>query len=236
MLIGLMKKVAVIQPNYIPWKGYFDIIHDVDTFVFYDDVQYTKNDWRNRNIIRGSTGSFWLTIPISKSAVNLPIHQVQISDSRWQKKHFLAIKACYSKSQYFDDQFDLIKKIYEETTWSHLSDLNEYIITTISELLGIKVKFIRSSELNLEGTKMDRLLHLLKQIGADEYVSGPSAKEYIDEKRFESEGIKLVYKQYLYPEYHQLWDGAFNHKVSILDLLFNMGPKAPYYIWGWRDE
>lgn len=231
-----MKKVAVLQPNYIPWKGYFDIIHDVDAFVFYDDVQYTKNDWRNRNVIRGPTGSFWLTIPIPKSSVNLTINQVQIVDSRWQKKHLMALKACYSKSQYFDEQFELINNIYDEMTWSNLSILDEYCITAISKILGIKVDFLRSSDFTLKGDRIERLMDLLQKVGADEYVSGPSGREYLEEKRFESEGIKLVYKQYSYPEYHQLWDGAFNHNVSILDLLFNEGTDAPYYIWGWRND
>jgi len=231
-----MKKVAVIQPNYIPWKGYFDIIHDVDTFIFYDDVQYTKNDWRNRNIIRGPTGTFWLTIPIPKSSVNLMINQVQIVDSRWQKKHLMALKAGYSNSQYFDEQFELINSIYDEMTWSNLSSLDEYCITTISKILGMKVEFLKSSDFILKGDKKNRLMDLLQQVGADEYVSGPLGRGYLEEKQFESEGIKLIYKQYSYPEYHQLWDGAFNHNVSILDLLFNTGKEAPYYIWGWRDE
>lgn len=231
-----MKKVAILQPNYIPWKGYFDIIHDVDTFIFYDDVKYTKNDWRNRNKIRGPTGSFWLTIPISRSSVNLPINQVRIMDSRWQKKHMLAIRASYSKSQYFNEQCELLNSIYNEMTWSNLSSLDEYIIKTISKILGIKVNFLKSSDFTLTGNKLDRLLDLLHQVGADEYVSGPSARGYIEENKFESEGIKLTYKHYSYPEYQQLWSEGFSHNVSILDLLFNTGKNAPYYIWGWRDE
>lgn len=231
-----MRKVAVLQPNYIPWKGYFDIIHDVDTFIFYDDVQYTKNDWRNRNIIRGPTGSFWLTIPISKSAINFPINQVQIPNSRWQKKHLLAIKACYSRSQYFNEQFDAIKNIYEEKPWSNLSDLDEHIIKTISEILGIKVNFLKSSDFTLKGKRLDRLMDLLQRVGVDEYIAGSSSSAYIEKNRFESEGIKLTYKQYSYPEYHQLWKETFNHNVSILDLLFNTGTKAPYYIWGWKND
>ncbi len=231
-----MKKVAIIQPNYIPWKGYFDIIHDVDTFIFYDDVQYTKNDWRNRNKIRGPTGSFWLTIPIPKSSVNLSINQVKILDSNWQKKHLKSIKTCYAKSQYFDEQFDLISSFYDDKHCLNLSVFNEYSIMAISTALGIKIEFLKSSDFTLKGDRVDRLMDLLYQVGADEYISGPSARGYIDEKRFESEEIKLVYKQYSYPEYHQLWSEGFTHNVSILDLLFNTGKNAHYYIWGWRDE
>jgi len=231
-----MRKAAIVQPNYIPWKGYFDLIHDVDTFVFYDDVQYTKNDWRNRNIIKGPTGYFWLTIPISKSAVHLQIHQVTIPNSRWQRKHLQAIKACYSKSQYFDEVFDLVRNIYTEKVWVNLSALNEHIIMEISKFLGLNVEFTRSSDFSLTGDKMSRLLQLLNQIGSKEYISGPSGREYINEKEFESNGITLSYKEYVYPPYRQLWSAEFNHNVSILDLLFNTGRKAPYYIWGWRDE
>lgn len=231
-----MTRVSVLQSNYIPWKGYFDIIHDVDTFIFYDDVQYTKNDWRNRNIIIGPGGAFWLTIPIPKSSVNFKINQSTMIDPGWQKKHLGAFNACYSRSKYFDEQEGLIDGIYSKTTWSNLSSLNEYCITRISKKLGIHVEFLQSSAFTLTGTKLDRLMDLLQQVGADEYVSGPAGRGYIDESRFESAGIKLIYKEYAYPEYHQLWNGAFNHKVSILDLLFNEGKNSPYYIWGWRDD
>ncbi|KAF5083716.1 hypothetical protein DSECCO2_85170 [anaerobic digester metagenome] len=230
-----MKQVAVLQPNYIPWKGYFDIINDVDTFIFYDDVQYTKNDWRNRNIILGPTGQFWLTIPISKSSVNHNINKVQIENSHWQKKHLTALKSCYSKSQYFNNYLEIIKCIYEDNAWTNLSTLNEYWIEIISKILKINVKFLRSSDFILNGNKNERLLDLLHQVGADEYISGPSGKGYLNEKQFIEEGINLVYKDYSYPEYNQLWDKGFNHYVSVLDLIFNKGPDSPYYIWGWRD-
>jgi hypothetical protein len=231
-----MKRVAVLQQNYIPWKGYFDVIHDADIFIFYDDVKYTKNDWRNRNIIRGPTGSFWLTIPVSNRSVNDQIKQVQISDSRWQKKHLQAIISSYSRSNHFEAHLDLIEDIYKKNIWTNLAALNEYIIKTISTILGIRVVFLKSSDFSLQGTKLDRLMDLLDQVGADEYISGPSARGYIDESRFEMADIKLTYKEYSYPEYPQLWKEGFLHNVSILDLLFNTGDKAPYYIWGWRNE
>jgi hypothetical protein len=231
-----MNRVAVLQPNYIPWKGYFDIIHDTDVFIFYDDVKYTKNDWRNRNIIRGPKGPFWLTIPVPKSSVNLRINQVVISDSRWRKKHLSAIKACYSQSPFFDEQFELIKEFYEDGRDQNLATLDISLIQKISEVLGIKTEFLHSSDFSLKGNKTDRLIELLQQIGTDEYISGPSAKGYIDEEKFDIANIKLIYKDYTYPIYHQIWDGEFNHNVSVIDLLFNTGKMAPYYIWGWKND
>lgn len=230
------KKVAVIQSNYIPWKGYFDIIHDVDLFIFYDDVQYTKNDWRNRNKIKSANGIHWLTIPVGSPKQRL-IYEVEPANAQWSRKHWLTLQQSYTNSPYFKDYKDYFKHVYTEFEWSNLSQLNQFLIKKISsDFLGIKTEFSDSREYHPVGQNVDRLLDLLQKVGATLYVSGPTAKDYLDNQSFIDAGIELVYKDYSgYPEYPQLFP-PFEHKVSIVDLLFNCGPKASYYIWGWREK
>lgn len=231
-----MKKVAVIQSNYIPWKGYFDIIHDADLFIFHDDLQYTKNDWRNRNKIKTMQGVSWLSIPVGSREDRL-ICEVELNDSSWSRKHWNMIKQFYSKTPYFKKYQGYFEHIYLESSWTNLSELNQLLIIGISrEFLGIQTQFMDSRIFNLKLKKLDRLIELLQSAKADLYISGPSARAYIDENIFLQAGIELIYKDYSgYPEYQQLFP-PFEHAISILDLLFNCGPDAPYFIWGWRDD
>ena len=231
-----MKKVAIIQSNYIPWKGYFDIIHDVDEFIFHDDLQYTKNDWRNRNKILTNQGDRWLTIPVGTNEHRL-IQEVRIKDHIWQKKHWNLLELFYKKSPFFDIYRDYFEDIYLYRTWEYLSELNQHLIKHISKaFLGIKTTFTTSSDYTASGKKQTKVLELLKESGADCYVSGSAAKSYIEEDDFRQAGIKLIWKDYSgYPEYPQQFE-PFVHNVSILDLLFNVGNNAPYYIWEWRGE
>lgn len=229
-------KVVVIQSNYIPWKGYFDIIHEADVFFFYDDVQYTKNDWRNRNKIKTPGGTKWLTVPVGFNLGDL-ISDIKLEDNDWQKKHWMTLEQFYSQAPHFDLYCEFFKEVYLEMKWDKLSDLNQFLIKTISQrFLGMDTEFRDSRELNPIGKKADRVMDLLKKAGADIYISGPSAKNYIAEDTFKEARIKLEYKDYSgYPEYSQ-FHPPFNHYVTILDLLFHTGPEAPYYIWGWREE
>lgn len=230
-----MKKVSVLQSNYIPWKGYFDIINDVDTFIFYDDVQFTKNDWRNRNKIKTNNGTQWLSIPVGSDLKRL-IREVPITSTRWAVKHWKTIEQFYHKAPYFNYYKDFFRHIYLDLLWDNLSKLNQYLIKSIStELLGVKTVFEDSHEYVSEGERNERLVDLLQKAGTGIYISGPSAKSYIDENKFIAAGISLVYKDYSnYPEYPQFYP-PFTHNVTILDLLFHTGPKSPYYIWGWRE-
>lgn len=232
----MTKKVAIIQSNYIPWKGYFDIIHDVELFVFLDDVQFTVRDWRNRNKIKTPHGTHWLTVPVGKKRDRL-IHDVQITDTNWGKSHWKSIKQSYSNSPYFDNYKDFFEFVYLDMTWNYLSDLNHFLIKKIStEILGIKTEFADSRKYQAHGEKLNRLLDLLVKTKATYYVSGPSAKEYIIDERVAGLGVELHYKDYSgYPEYLQAFP-PFEHAVTILDLLFNCGPNAHYYIWGWREK
>src|SRR5438874_1056701 len=175
-----MKRVAVLQSNYIPWKGYFDIIHDVELFVFYDDVQYTKNDWRNRNRVKTANGVQWLTIPTGAD-LNRQICDVRISDQHWAAKHWKTVRQAYSPTPYFRRYEDFFEDVYLGKRWESLSELNQFLITSIArDHLGLSTQFADSRDFSVEGAKFERLLNLLVELDADVYVSGPSARSYMD--------------------------------------------------------
>jgi len=228
-----MKSVVILQSNYIPWKGYFDLIHDADLFIFLDDVQYTKNDWRHRNKIKTSKGVEWLSVPAGERTDRL-ICEVELSDSSWQAKHWRTLVQNYSRSPYFEHYRPLFEPLYMQTAWDSLSQLNQKFVQLISGELGITTEFRDSRYYHAEGSKQEKLLNLLYKAGGTRYISGPAAKDYIDPEKFVSAGIDLVWKDYSgYPEYPQSFP-PFEHGVTVLDLLFNVGPSAPDYIWGWR--
>lgn len=230
-----MKSVVVLQSNYIPWKGYFDLIRDANLFVFYDDLQYTKNDWRNRNKIKASAGAEWITIPAG-SDTNRLICEVQFKDSSWQLKHWKTLLQNYRSCPHFERYREFFEDFYLGRQWVGLSEMNQYLIRHVaSEFLGISTAFCDSREFALSGQKQERLLELVTKVGTERYISGPAAKSYIERQRFEDAGIELIWKDYSgYPEYSQRFP-PFEHAVSIVDLLFNVGPDAPWYIWGWRE-
>jgi hypothetical protein len=230
-----MKTVVVLQSNYIPWKGYFDLINDADIFVFYDDVQYTKHDWRNRNKIKTSRGDSWLSIPVGTDANRL-IHEVQLNDSSWQASHFSRLRQSYISSPFYADFIGLLEDIYLNREWQNLSELNQSTIRRISsEVLGIQTEFRDSRDYVLSGQKQDRLVDLIEKVGGTRYISGPAAQAYIEPERFAEAGVELVWKDYSgYPPYDQVHP-PFSHGVTILDLLFHVGQSASEFIWGWRD-
>jgi len=229
------KRVAVLQSNYGPWKGYFDIVRDVDLFIFYDDRQFTKNDWRNRNQIKAASGPEWLTIPVG-DAIDRLICDVAIANPAWQAKHWRTLQQNYGRCPHFARYRAYFEEVYLGRRWTNLSELNQTLIRHIArEFLGLRTEFADSRDYATRGQKLDRLLDLVVQSGATTYVSGPSAKYYIVPERFNEAGIDLVWKDYAgYPPYPQRFP-PFEHRVSILDLLFNCGPEAPRYIWGWRE-
>lgn len=232
-----MKKVAVLQSNYIPWKGYFDILHDADLFLFYDEVQYTKNDWRNRNRIQTPRGVKWLTLPCGYD-ISRKIEEVKFNSAiPWQEEHYRALTRNYCRAPYFHLYHDFLQSIYLWRRWEYLADLNRCIIKTIArEFLHIDTVIENSDLFFSEGRKSAKLLSLLKSTGADAYITGPAARNYLDEAAFARAGIRVLWKDYsTYPPYHQLYS-PFTHTVSILDLLFNTGENAPYYIWGYRSR
>lgn len=223
-------KVGIIQSNYIPWRGYFDFVDDVDLFIVYDDVQYTKHDWRNRNLVKTSGGLQWLTVPVDFSLSNKTLIQdtkIQCGGD-WIEKHKRQIRLSYSTAPYFEQYvgefFDLLDKRHET-----ISSLNISLICWALAKLGIKTKIRMSSEFSPVGVRTDRLIDILKKAGADSYLSGPAAKDYLEENKLRESGIALEYKSYDYSPYPQLW-GEFIGKVTILDLLANCGPDARKYL------
>jgi len=226
-------KVAVIQSNYIPWRGYFDIMHDADVFVFYDDVQYTVNDWRNRNRVKTANGVVWLTIPVGDQN-DRRICDVVLRDQTWSRRHWMTIEQSYHGAPGFARYRDFFRSIYTRS-WESLSQLNQTTIRAIAgDLLGIRTQILDSRDFDLQGKGSDRLLMLLKKMGATDYISGPSARTYLGAEAYERNGVRVHWKDYgSYPQYPQL-HGAFAPDLSIVDLLMNCGEDAPRYIWGYR--
>lgn len=225
-----MKKIAILQSNYIPWKGYFDIINTADEFILYDTAQFTKNDWRNRNKIKSQQGLQWLTIPVSNNSLSQTILDTKIASSSWNNKHLRTLKQNYGKAPYADEIFTLIENLYHECDYKYLSEVNYCFLKKISEYLKIETKISWSHDYRLTDGKTDRLVNLCTQAEGSIYISGPSAKNYLQEELFNREGITVEWMDYEdYPIYNQLYP-PFEHSVSILDLLFNEGPQTAKFM------
>jgi hypothetical protein len=219
-------KVAILQSNYVPWRGYFDIISRVDRFIFHDDLQYTKNDWRNRNRIKTAGGLRWLTIPCGTNEKRL-ICDVRLDDPSWQQRHWSLIESSYRDAPFFDDYASYFRDVYLNRRWTNLSELNQHLIVTITrDLLGFRhVEFDDSRRYGLRHTKALRVLELLTKCGATQYVSGPAARSYLTEELFEEANISLEWMDYsMLPAYSQR-HGAFEQRVSIVGFLMEAGAK-----------
>ena len=223
-----MKKIAIIQSNYIPWRGYFEIMDMAHEFVFYDSVQYTKRDWRNRNKIKTPEGIKWLTIPVEvRGKYYQKIRDVKIADKNWGQNHWNKIVHSYRKARYFEDYKEFFEEEYLNSSEEYLSRINYKFIKIINKILNIKTKLTYDSEYDFKYlNKTERLVSICKALNASEYISGKAALNYIDESLFEKENIKISWMDYSgYTEYSQLYP-PFEHKVSIIDLIFNEGPNA----------
>ena len=228
-------KCVILQPSYIPWRGYFHQIQKADIFVFYDCVQYDEHGWRNRNKIKTPHGEKWLTIPVKSKGCHTfhtPILEIPIEwKTNWPEKHLKSLKQYYGKTPYFLEYKNLLEKIYSRRD-ERLADFTCATTELIARELGIShTRFLRSSHLPAEGGKTDRLLSILRHLGATHYISGPSAEDYIEKSKFSAAGIKIEFMNYSYPKYPQN-HGPFSQRVSILDLILNVGPKARHFIWG----
>ncbi len=222
-----MKRIAILQSNYVPWKGYFDLIASVDEFVLYDDMQYTRRDWRNRNRIKTPHGLQWLTVPVRvKGRFEQAIRDTRIDGDAWAARHWKALACSYHRAPAFAAAAAWLEPLYRQR-WTHLSALNRALIEAACARLDIKTRLSDSSDYALQADRNERLASICAQAGAAVYVSGPSARAYLDEAAFARRGIAVQWFEYgPYPEYPQLW-GAFEHQVSILDLLFHAGAEAP---------
>ena len=235
-----MKSIAILQSSYIPWKGYFDILGSVDEFILYDDVSYSKNDWRNRNRIKTRNGLAWLTIPVlATGRFGQSIQEVEIGDPRWATKHWKSIQTHYARARCFQELAPVLRELYERAAGERLlSRVNEIFLQALCELLKIETRITRSSDYELHGGRTERLVHLCRQAGAQEYLSGPTAKTYLDPEEFAAQGIAVRWMDYSgYPEHGQLFCPPFIHEVSILDLLLNEGAAgAKRYLQSARRE
>jgi hypothetical protein len=225
-----MKRVAIVQSNYLPWKGYFDLIAEVDEFILYDDMQFTRRDWRNRNQIKTPQGLQWLTVPVQvKGKFLQTIRETLIDGTAWAGQHLKTLTANYARAPFFEEVFALLAPILlgEHT---HLSVLNRDLLEVVCRYLGLPTTLRSSWDYRLIEGKSERLAQLCADAGASEYLSGPSARGYLDEQVFTARGIAVRWFDYEgYPEYPQLW-GAFVHPVSVVDLLFNCGPDARRFL------
>lgn len=227
-------KVVILQPSYIPWRGYFEQIYRADLFIFYDDVEYDKRGWRNRNQIKTASKKQWLTIPVnSKNSQkeHTPINKIPIVwESRWNETHLKTLRQSYQKAPFFHHYEKMLTEFYQRHD-HYLADFTIDFTIALAREIGItKTDFKRSSELKgITGKKTDRLLSVLQAVNAKHYISGPSARDYIEEEKFEKADISLEYVNYNYPEYPQLYP-PFDPYVSILDLLVMTGPEALNYI------
>lgn len=227
----MSRRVAILQSNYIPWKGTFDLIHQVDEFILFDDMQFTVRDWRNRNRIKTPKGAEWLTIPVETAdGGRQRIADVRTSGDHWRRTHWKTILQNYARAPYFREHAPRFEALYLGEGERCLSRINHRFLAAICEVLDIRTRITWSMDYSLEDGRTERLVDLCRQAGADEYLSGPAARAYIDPGCFEAAGIQLCYIEYGgYPEYHQLFP-PFVHEVTVLDLIFNEGPDATRYM------
>jgi hypothetical protein len=222
-------KVGIIQSNFLPWRGYFDFIREVDLFIIHDDLQYTKGDWRNRNKIKTPRGLEWITVPVNYKNTNQIIEETTVDYStRWAQKILNRIREAYRQSPHFETYFTQLSGLLTEPA-ATISDLNLSLIHWACGHLKINTPIKFSREFHPQGTKTERLVGILKQVDATVYLSGPAAQAYLIPELLENEGIQLKYKKYNYPEYPQLYP-PFEPYVSIIDLFFMLGENARNYL------
>lgn len=240
----MSKRIAIVQSNYIPWKGYFDLIAAVDEFVLFDEVQYTRRDWRNRNRIKTSHGGLWLSIPVAvKGRYLAPIREIAVSDPEWSVKHWRTLRTTYGRARCFRDIAPQLEELYLGCREERLSGINRHFLEAICDWLDIGTPLRWSWEyptavagakesdaIERDEARTRRLAEICSQAGADVYVSGPAANAYLRPGLFAERGIQVEYFDYSeYPEYEQLYP-PFDHHVSIVDLLFSTGQDARRYL------
>ena len=223
------KIIGIVQPNYIPWKGYFDMIRSVDEFILLDDVQYTHS-WRNRNLIKTKHGLKWLTIPVKATHLHTCISEVRAVNTCWRRKHWNAIVHNYARAKYFDLYEHRLKELFLHREEMFITQINHRFLLEINTWLNISTPLTLSSAYHVEGRKNEKILNLCKKANATTYLTGPSAAVYLDKNILNDAGIKVQWIDYSnYPEYQQRFP-PFEHRVSILDLVLNEGPGALNYL------
>jgi len=227
-----VKRVAIVQSCYVPWKGYFDLINSVDEFILYDECQYTRQDWRNRNRIKTATGTRWLTIPVTIDGLyGQRIDETRIAQSDWAERHWDVVRQAYRRAPHFDHYASAVQDAYARVSTEHfLSRVNRALIEVVCSLIRIPTSLSWSTDYTASGSRTERVVSLCKASGASVYVSGPRGRDYLDEQLFAEAGVELEYFHYDgYAEYPQLYP-PFEHSVSVLDLLFSAGSDAPRFL------
>ena len=227
-------KIAISQSNYIPWKGYFDLIKNVDEFIFFDEVQYTRRDWRNRNLIRMNNKKKWLTIPVSsKGNYNQIISKIQINEISWKEKHLNQIKECYRKSTHFDEIYEFLNNCFNNIDTLNLSEVNIFLIKKICEFLKIKTKFLNSCKivkLEEDQSPSNRLLEIIMNRKAKIYYTGPAAKNYLDTILFKKKKIEINWFEYGKTKIYKQPYEDFYGNLSIVDCLMNCGKDTKKFL------
>jgi len=222
-MIGVNLIVAVHQPQYLPWLGYFDKIRRADVFCYLDNVQYKKNDWQNRNRIKTARGWQWLTVPVQ---YRFPqnINEVTINNTvNWKNKHLQTLVTNYNRAPFFKEFAKFFEQVYAED-WVYLSELNIALIEHLKTAFGLdQVPAVKSSEFSLREDPTDRLIDICKILKADTYLSGQDGVKYMDLDRFRQSGIQVIVQEFTHPVYPQLFKDFQSH-MSAVDLLFNCGP------------
>ncbi|MBL8150702.1 MAG: WbqC family protein [Blastocatellia bacterium] len=216
-------RIVILQPGYIPWLGFFDQLHRADIFVVYDDVQYTRRDWRSRNRIKAHSGEHWLSVPVKNHGkFDQLIKDAEIDYSqKWTRKHLGAISTYYKQAPFFEEYFPQLESLLNSSP-KLLLELDLQLIKECAQWLGITTPLVLASTLNAEGRSSERLISICKKLAATDYLTGKAAQSYLDEKLFSEAGITVEYHEYAHPRYRQL-HGEFIPYMSVIDLLFNHG-------------
>lgn len=227
----MSKRIAIVQSSYLPWKGYFDLIASVDEFVLYDDAQYTKRDWRNRNRIKTANGLLWLTIPVEvKGRFNQRVRDAVVADRRAIERHWRTIQTSYARAACFREYESRLESLFRQASSDRLSEVNCQMLSGLCRLLDIQTRITWSMDYRHAGNATQHLLDICDQAGATTYLSGPSARSYLDVGMLRDAGIAVEFMDYTgYPEYPQLYP-PFEHTVSVIDLLMHTGCDAPRYM------
>jgi hypothetical protein len=230
------KTLVVLQPGYLPWLGYFDQLRRADVFAHYDDVQFDKHGWRNRNRIKTPTGPLWLTVPVRHHGQNKPkVNEIAIDGtSNWAKKHVASVKQYYARAPFVQRYLPELEELLHRP-WPNLAELDIAIITVMAQWLHLTPPVVRTSELGIGGVQSERLIALCQHFGANCYLSGDAASDYLDVALFARHGIEVVWQQYQHPVYEQQ-HGEFVPYLSAIDLLFNCGDDSARILQGAPNE
>ncbi len=221
-------RIGILQPGYLPWLGFFEQLYKSDVFVIYDDVQYDRNGWRNRNRIKTASGPVWLTVPVHAAfSERTRVDQVKIDNTQeWRKKHLLSIQQSYSRAPFYRDYIGIFEEAFGRE-WEYLVDLDMHFILKLKDCLGIgEKKIVRSSVLGITGGRIDRLINICRYFNADIFYEGQSGSSYINTEEFGREGVTVEFQVYKHPVYRQLYGKDFIPYLSVIDLLFNHGTES----------